>query len=144
VTGFYQVRQQPVTITGDNHMQRKFTHTFHVSGTLTADLNIRFTVPSDCTLVHVSAVCSDANAAGLNIGDSTDEDGYITLYSIGVSGTPVEKKALTDFNGALALNQYPHITAGTIVVLVLDYNYNAGGAGAASDDVTIVLTFVED
>lgn len=124
-------------------MQRKFQVAFHIHGTLTADLAIRWTVPSDCTLVHVSAVASDANAAGLEIGSSADDNGYVTKYSIGVSGTPVEKQALTDFDGALALEQYPHILDGTIIVLTLDFNYNDGGAGAASDDVTIILTFLE-
>ncbi len=124
-------------------MQRKFQIAFHVHGTLAADLNIRFTAPSDCKLVHVSAGCSDANAAGLQIGTSANTSGYITKYSIGVSGTPVEKQALTDFDGTLAGNQFPRISDGDIIVLVLDFNYNDGGSALASDDVTIVLTFVE-
>ena len=124
-------------------MKRKFCHAFHVQGTLGADLNIRWTAPSDCTLVHVSAVCSDANAAGLEVGDSTDPNGFITKYDIGVSDTPVQKEALTDFNGVLAGNQYPRISDGDIVTLALDYNYNGGGSAAASDDVTIVMTFLE-
>jgi hypothetical protein len=124
-------------------MQRKFAIAFHVAGTLTADLNIRFTVPSDCTLVHVSAVASDANAFGINIGSSADVDGYITKYSAGVSGTPVQKEARSDFDGALASSQFPHIVDGTIVVIQVDFNYNDGGSAAASDDPTIVLTFVE-
>lgn len=124
-------------------MQQKFTVAFHVAGTLTADLNIRFTAPSDCQLVHIAAVCSDANAAGLEVGSSADTDGYIQKFSIGTSNTPVEKEALTDFDGALANSQFPRISNGDIVVLVLDFNYNNGGAGAASDDVTIVLTFAE-
>jgi hypothetical protein len=124
-------------------MQRKFQTAFHIPGTLAADLNIRWTVPSDCQLIHVSAVASDANAAGLEVGTSADTDGYITKYSIGVSNTPVQKEAITDFDGALAGSQYPHIVDGTIMVLVLDFNYNDGGGAAASDDVTIVLTFLE-
>lgn len=124
-------------------MQRKSQVAFHVAGTLTADLAVRWTVPSNCTLVHVSAVASDANAAGLEVGSSADDNGYIQKYAIGVSGTPVEKQALTDFDGDLALEQFPRIVDGTIIVLTLDFNYNGGGAGAASDDVTIILTFLE-
>lgn len=124
-------------------MQRKFQVAFHVAGTLGADLNIRWQAPSPCTLVHVSAVESSANGGGLNIGTSADVDGFITKYTIGVSNTPVQKEALSDFNGALADSQYPDIADGDILVLQLDYNYADGGSAAASADVTIVLTFVE-
>ena len=126
-------------------MKRKFQLAFFTLGTLSADLNIRFTVPSDCTLVHVSAVCSDANAAGLEIGDSADPNEYLTKSDIGVSGTPVEFDGsdFVDTEGNTHARYYPRIVAGTIVVITLDYNYNGGGAGAASDNVAIVLTFVE-
>ncbi len=112
-------------------------------GELSANLSIKWTAPSDCTLVHVSAVQSDADAAGLNIGTSADTDGFIEKYSIGVSGTPVEKQALSDFAGALANSQYPRISDGDIIVLELDYDYNAGAGSGAASDVTIVLTFLE-
>ena len=124
-------------------MQRKFVQSFHVPGDLSADLNVRFTAPSDCQLVHVSAVGSNAYAAGLNIGISTDTDGFIEKYDIGVSNTPVEKEAITDFDGDEAGSQYPRISNGDIVVLELDYDYNGGGSANASANVTIVLTFLE-
>lgn len=124
-------------------MQRKFQVAFHVPGTLTADLDVRWTVPSDCTMVHASAVCTDAEAAGLEIGNSDADAAYVTKFSIGVSGTPVEKESLADFDGSVALGQRPHILDGTIIVLTLDYNYNGGSSALASDNVTIVLTFVE-
>ena len=121
-------------------MQRKFCVAFHTPGAMAANGNIRFTVPSDCTLRHVSAVGSNAHNATLTIGDSTDTDGYIAAYTVGVSNTPVQKEALTDFDGALASNQYPDIADGAIVVLVIDYD---GAGGTAIEDMTIVLTFVE-
>lgn len=124
-------------------MQRKFQVAFHVPGELGANLAIKFTVPSDCTLKHVSAVQSDADAAGIIIGTSGDPNGYIETYSCGVSGTPVEKEAITDFDGDLAGNQYPHIVNGTIVTVDVDFDYNAGQGGGAASDVTIVLTFLE-
>ena len=124
-------------------MQRKFQLGFHVPGELSANLDIKWTAPSDCTLVHVSAVQSDADAAGITIGDSTDADGYITVFSCGVSGTPVQKELITDFDGALALSQYPRISDGDIVAIALDYDYYAGAGSGAASDVTIVLTFVE-
>ena len=119
-------------------MQRIFTQTYHVPGTLAADLGIRFTVPTNCQLVHVSAVGSNSYAAGLELGTSADADAYLEKCSIGVSGTPVEK-GRSNFVGS----QYPHITDGTIFVITLDYNYNGGGAANASANVTIVLTFTE-
>ncbi len=121
-------------------MQRKFSHAFHIPGTLAADIAIRFTVPSDCTLVHVSAVAGNDSDATLAIGSSADTDGYLTATAIGDSNTPVEKETLSDFDGALADSQYPHITDGTIVVLTLDHD---GDSGTAAQNVTIVLTFVE-
>ena len=126
-------------------MQQKFTYTVHVPGTLGADLNVRFTIPTDCCLVHVSAVGSNTKAAGLEIGDSSDPNGYLTKASIGVSSTPVEK-AIGDFDGALLTypgSEFPRFSDGDVLVIVLDYNYNGGGSASASADVTIVLTFVE-
>ena len=121
-------------------MNRVFQQSYHIPGTLTANINIRFTAPFNCTLVHVSSVASNDSDATLAVGSSADTDGYITAGVIGDSNTPVEKEALTDFAGALASNQYPHITDGTIVVLTLDYD---GATGTAAQNVTIVLTFTE-
>jgi len=118
-----------------------FQVAYHVPGSLSADLNIRWTAPCDCTLLHVSAVGSNAYAAGLIVGTSADPNGYLTTYSIGVSNTPVQKEAITDFSGALSDSQYPRISDGDILVLTLDYDYAAGGSANASADVTIVLTF---
>ncbi len=121
-------------------MQRKFSHAFHVPGTLSADIAIKFTAPSDCTLVHVSAVSSNDSDALLTIGTSADADGYVTSGVIGDSGVPVEKAAITDFAGALAGSQFPHIADGVIVVVDVDYD---GASGTAANDLTVVLTFVE-
>ena len=121
----------------------RFTLSYHVPGTLAADLNIRWKAPAPCTLVHVSAVGSNSYAAGLNVGTSADTDGFITKHSIGVSNTPVEKQALADFDGALAGSQFPRIADGDILVLELDYNYAGGGSANASADVTLVLTLEE-
>jgi len=118
-----------------------FQVAFHVPGELSANLAIKWTAPCNMTLIHVSAVQSDADTAGLEVGDSTDADGYITKYAIGASGVPVEKEAIGDFAGALAGSQYPHISDGDIIALALDFDYNAGAGSGAASDVTIVLTF---
>ena len=123
-------------------MLRKFAIPFHIPGTLSADLDIRFTVPSDCQLVHVSAVGSNANDGLLTIGDSADTDEYLTSSAIGDSQVPAEFDGddFVDSDGNAHNRYYPHITDGTIVVITLDHD---GDSGTATDDFTIVLTFVE-
>ena len=123
-------------------MQRKFVMTFHEQGDLGADLDYSWTAPSGCTLVHVSAVQSDADACGITVGTSADPNGFLTTYSCGISGTPVEKES-GDFDGALVTGTYPVISDGDIVTIDVDYDYNAGGGSGNAADVTIVLTFVE-
>ena len=126
-------------------MQRKFSHAFHVPGELSANLTITFTVPSGCQLVHVSACQSDADAAGLTIGDDSDADEHLTVQSIGVSGTPAEFDGddFVDSAGASHTRYYPALSDGDIVVVGVDFDYNAGAGSGAASDVTIVLTFVE-
>ena len=121
---------------------RKFTVAFHIPGALAANLNIRWTVPSDCTLLHVSAVASNDSDGTIIVGTSADTNGYIAAHVIGDSDTPVEF-ALADFDGDLVTdpgNDYPHIVDGTIMVVILDFD---GAGGTAAEDVTIILTFSE-
>jgi hypothetical protein len=126
-------------------MQRKFVQAFHVPGELGANLSIVWTVPSGCQLVHVSAVQSDADACGIIIGNSADDNEYLTTFSCGVSGTPVEKDGsdFLDSNGDSHNCYYPAIPDGTIMTIDVDFDYNAGQGSGAASDVTIVLTFVE-
>jgi hypothetical protein len=126
-------------------MNRIFTVTFHVPGALGADLSIEWTVPCDCQLLHVSTCNSTAYAAGLEIGDSSDADEYLTKSNIGVSGTPVcyDGDDFVDADGNAHARYYPHIAAGTVICIDLDYNYAGGGSANASADVTLVLTFAE-
>ena len=122
-----------------------FQLAFHITGTLAANVNIRWTAPCDCTLLHVSAVGSNANDGLLTIGDSSDTDEYLQSSAIGDSNTPVEFDGddFYDTDGNQPGIYYPRISDGTIVVIEVDFNYNGGGAAAASDDPTIVLTFAE-
>ena len=123
-------------------MLRKFTMSFHVPGTLSANLNIRFTIPSPCTLIHSSAVASNDSAATLCLGTSADTDGYLVACVIGDSNTPVEKE-VADFDGALLTyvgSEPPRLADGTIFVAILDYD---GAGGTAAADFTLVLTFQE-
>lgn len=116
-------------------MSNIFTHTYHVPGTLAANISIKYTAPADCQLIHVSAVGSNTNNGILDVGPSTDTDGYLDGVSIGDGGTPAEFDR-DDFVGS----QFAHIVKGTIVVVSLDYD---GSSGTATHDFTVVLTFLE-
>jgi hypothetical protein len=116
-------------------MNNHVIHSYHIPGALVADLAIRFTAPGDATLLHVSAVGSNAHNATLAMGTSASAAAYMVATAIGVSGTPVEF-IRKDFVGT----QFPRITKGTIVVLTLDFD---GAAGVAAQNVTLVLTFAE-
>lgn len=123
-------------------MNRTLQQTYHVAGTLTANLDIRFTAHGNMQLKHVSAVASNDSDATLAIGTSVDTDGFLVACAIGDSAVPVEKE-MTDFDGALLSDpggEYPRISDGDVVVVTLDFD---GASGTAADDVTIVLTFLE-
>ena len=116
--------------------EQAVTHTWHVPGTLGADLAIRLALPFDAQLVHVSAVGSNTYAAGLSIGTGTDAIAHMAKKSIGVSGTPVEFD-FDDF-ATYANKAYPRLSKGAVLALALDYDYNGGGGANASANVTIV------
>lgn len=123
-------------------MRRKFAHMIHVPGALGANLVCTFTAPSPCQLVHVSAVSSNDSDATLIIGDSTDNDEYLTSTTIGDSGTPSEFDGddFVDIAGNTHTRYYPRISDGTVVIVTIDFD---GSSGTAAEDLTIVLTFVE-
>ena len=123
-------------------MNRVFQQAFHISGTLSANVSIKYTAPCDCTLLHVSAVASNDSDATLTIGDSADADEYLKSTTIGDSGTPSEFDGdnFVDTSGNTHTLYYPRIADGTVVVITLDYD---GDGGTAADDFTIVLTFAE-
>jgi hypothetical protein len=106
---------------------------FHVPGTLAANIDIKWTAAFDCQLIHVSAVGSNANSGILDIGNSDGAEAYVKDKDIGDSGTPATVTR-TGFVG----EQYPHIAAGTVVAIALDYD---GAGGTATHDFTCVLTF---
>lgn len=123
-------------------MNRIFQQLIHVAGTLSADLNIRYTAPCDCTLLHVSAVASNDSDALLTIGDSVDPDEYVTSAVIGDSAVPAEFDGddFVDTSGDTHTRYYPRIVDGTVVVIALDHD---GDGGTAAQNVTILLTFAE-
>ncbi len=122
--------------------RNKFAKAFHIPGTLAANINIRFTVPGPCSLVHVSAVASNDSDATISLGTSADADGFLVACVIGDSNVPVEKER-ADFDGALlsdAGKENPRLADGDIFVVTLDYD---GATGTAAADMTLVLEFTE-
>jgi hypothetical protein len=112
-----------------------FTQAFHIPGTLSANLNIRWTVPKDCQLIHVSASNSAATNGTFILGTSTDDNAYLETADIGDSNVPNEFD-LDDFVN----DAFPHILDGTIFVITVDYD---GASGTAAANLTLVLTFAE-
>lgn len=110
-----------------------YTVTFHIPGTLAANITPKWTFERDAKLMHVSAVASNDSDATLKIGTPTDDDAYLVAAVIGDSGTPVVKNK-SNFVGT----RNPIIRKGSTLVLTLDYD---GSAGTAAQNVTIVLTF---
>jgi hypothetical protein len=116
-------------------MQTMFQVAFAVTGSLGANFVAKWIAPCDVKLVHVSAVGSNVNNGILDIGPSTDTDGYLDGVNIGDSGAPAEFVQADFVDG-----QFPHIADGTTIVVTLDYD---GAGGTATADFTAVLTFVE-
>ena len=123
-------------------MNRTIQQAYHIPGTLSANIAIKFTAHTNMSLIHVSAVASNDSDATLAIGNGDDADGYLAACVIGDSGVPVETE-LADFDGALltdAGKEYPRIEDGDVVQIDLDFD---GAAGTAAADVSLVLTFTE-
>ena len=109
--------------------------TFHVPGTLTANITPVFTAPADCTLLEVSAVASNASSGQIKIGTTSDDDAYLALADIGDSNVPAVFTR-TNFVGT----QYPRISDGDVVLVTVDYD---GAAGTAAQNLSVMLTLAE-
>lgn len=123
-------------------MQRKFTQTIHVPGALSADMDVRWIVPSGCKLVHVSAVASNDSDGTIAIGDGSDTDEHLAASVLGDSQVPAQYDGddFVDSDGNSHDRYYPAIDDGDTISIAVDYD---GSNGTAAEDVTIVLTFVE-
>jgi hypothetical protein len=120
-------------------MLRPFALSYHIPGTLSANITITWKAPFDCTLRHISAVASNDSDATLIAGTSGDTNGYLESTTIGDSGTPSEFER-GDFDGALVSGDEVRISDGDVVVLTLDYD---GSGGTAAQNVTIVAILDE-
>lgn len=116
-------------------MAKPIVLTFHVTGTLSANITPMFVAPFDMQLIEAQSNASNASTANWKIGKSDSDAAYLALCDVGDSGVPAEK-GRTNFVDA----QFPHIAKGTIVLITFDYN----GAGAtAAQNATMVLTFTK-
>jgi len=111
-------------------------HSFHVPGTLSANVVITWTAPYDGRVKHISAGGSNANDGLLIFGISTDNNSILASASIGDSGTPVE----FDVDNWATNNPTGAFSKGEILVATLDYD---GASGTATDDFTLVITTLE-
>jgi hypothetical protein len=123
-------------------MENVFTIPIHVTGTLGANVVFYWTSPFDCTLLHVSAVASNASSATIIVGESDDTDEYLTSQNVGDSAVPAEFDGddFVDTDGNAHTRYYPRVDDGTIVVVTVDYD---GASGTAAANLSVVLTLAK-
>ena len=118
-------------------MLRTFQQVYTIDGTLAANHVFTFKAPFDMQLIHVSMSNSTANAGTLDIGLSTDADGWKDGATFGVSAACTELAAFSDFDGAVAAGQFPTANDGDVVhVTIKDHASHMA-------NVCVVLTFTE-
>lgn len=106
---------------------------FSFPGSLSQNVNMRWTVPSDCRILHISAVSSNNSDATFTFGISTDPDSILNSSAVGDSGVP----AVYNSGDWAGTNPTGDLTAGQVAVLTVDYD---GAAGTAAADLTVVIT----
>jgi len=121
-------------------MLRGFPVTIALPGTITADFEAYFKAPCNLTLIAISAGADNGSTATLNVGTTSDEDGYLDAVDFGDSDVPTLFE-IADFNGDLVTDQgkeYPHITAGTVIAVGIDVDGSTDPV-----DPCVVLWFTE-
>ena len=119
-------------------MQPTFQQVFLIPGTLAADHVCVFSAPFGMTLVHVSMSNSSANAGTLDLGEAADADGWADGKTFGVSAAITELDAYSEFDGATAGGQYPHLDQDDVChVTIKDH------ASHMADPV-VILTWMPD
>lgn len=109
--------------------------TLNIPGALAANHTFQFRFPFDVQLIHASFANTTANAGTLKVGKSTDDDAYITAANFGVSSTPAILDEFDEFAGADAGGQFPHIPAGTVILVTITDH------ASHMANVCVVLTF---
>lgn len=103
---------------------------------LAANHTYRLRLPFGVTLEGVSAAAADTTSFILDIGTAADSDAYLDGVTVTGAAATTTLFGRSDFvNG-----EYPHIPAGTEVVVSIDYD---GGAGGDAADVSLTLILAE-
>lgn len=103
---------------------------------LAANQTYRLRLPFGVTLEGVSAAAADTTSFILDIGTAADADAYLDGVTVTGAAATTTMFGRTDFVGG----EYPHIPAGTEILVSIDYD---GGAGGDAADVSLTLIFTE-
>lgn len=103
---------------------------------LAANHTYRLRLPFGVTLEGVSAAAADTTSFILDIGTAADSDAYLDGVTVTGAASTTTMFGRADFVGG----EYPHIPAGTEVVVSIDYD---GGAGGDAADVSLTLILAE-
>ena len=103
---------------------------------LAANHTYRLRLPFGVTLEGVSAAAADTTSFILDIGTAADSDAYLDGVTVTGAASTTTMFGRADFVGG----EYPHIPAGTEVVVSIDYD---GGAGGDAADVSLTVLFTE-
>jgi hypothetical protein len=120
-------------------MLRPFALSFHVPGTLTANITFIWTAPFDCTLRSISAVATSATNATIEAGTTTDPNGFLVASAVGPSSVPATYDR-DDFLGALMSGGEARLSAGDVFNIPVDFD---GDAGTAAANLTVVAILEE-
>jgi hypothetical protein len=115
-------------------MLRPFQQSFHIAGTLIADVAIAEALAVDCVLREVSVVASTDTDGLISITDG-DEITYLDAKAVGPLGAAAVYGAADFLNGV-----DPHLAAGQTLAIAVDFD---GDEGTAAANLTVVLTFEE-
>jgi hypothetical protein len=109
----------------------------HFHGTMAANGLFRWKVPCGLTLAHVSAGSSVDTNATVKIGNTgtNGDDDYMTAKDVGDAAAVAEYDRSDFVDG-----EYPHIAAGTTLLVTVDFD---GASGTAAQNCSVVLTFLE-
>lgn len=107
-----------------------------IPGTLAADVSFRFKAPIGMQLVGVGAGCDDTTSFILDVGTAADPDAYLDGKTVTGAAAMTTAFGQSDFVGG----EFPHWTAGTEVLVSIDFDGAAGGDAA---NVSILLWLTE-
>ena len=103
---------------------------------LAANHTYRLRLPFGVTLEGVNAACAALTSFILDIGTAADADAYLKTKTVTGAASTTTMFGRADFVGG----EYPHIPAGTEILVTIDYD---GGDGTDAADVSLTLILAE-